>query len=240
VAESQNYAYALTKTGLVVNLYGSNELKTSLVDGSTLELKQETDYPWDGTIKLRIAKAPKSPMDIDLRIPGWTNDAVIRINGEEIPVSAEAGSYARLNGTWEKGDIIELNLPMQAQLMEANPLVEEARNQVAVKRGPIVYCIESPDLDGASIFDVAIPTDIQLEPVKDDIAGAQITFLQGEALLHSPKDWNARLYQPIDSKNNLQKINIRLIPYFAWGNRGISEMSVWMPLENSYKFSPFQ
>jgi DUF1680 family protein len=232
VAESHNYAYALSKTGLVVNLYGSNELKTSLVDGSSLELKQEADYPWDGTIKLRIAKAPRSPKDIDLRIPGWTNNAVIRINGKEIPVSAEAGSYARINRAWKKGDIIELHLPMQAQLMEANPLVEEARNQVAVKRGPIVYCIESPDLDGASIFDVAIPTDIQLNPVKDDIAGVQITFLQGEALLHSPKDWNAGLYQPIHPKNNLQKINIRLIPYFAWGNRGKSEMSVWIPVQN--------
>ena len=116
--------------------------------------------------------------------------------------------------------------------MEANPLVEEARNQVAVMRGPIVYCIESPDLDGTSIFDVVIPTDIQLKPVKVEIAGAQITFLQGEALLQSPKDWNVDLYQPINSKNNLQEINIRLIPYFAWGNRGKSEMSVWMPVKN--------
>ena len=119
---------------------------------------------------------------------------------------------------------------MPTRLMEANPLVEETRNQASVMRGPIVYCIESPDLVGTSIFDVVIPSNIQLKPVTEKIAGAQITFLQGEALLQSTKDWNATLYQPINSKNNLQKINIRLIPYFAWGNRGKSEMTVWIPL----------
>jgi DUF1680 family protein len=230
VAESQNYAYALTKTGLAVNLYGSNELKTSLKDGNSLELKQETDYPWVGNIKLSIRKASEFAFDINLRIPGWASNATIRINGEEYPVKTIAGTYATLNRIWKKGDIIELNLPMPARLMEANPLVEETRNQTAVMRGPIVYCIESPDLVGKSIFDVVIPSNIQLKPVNEKIAGAQITFLQGEALLQSPKDWNTDLYQPINSKNNLQKINIKLIPYFAWGNRGKSEMTVWIPL----------
>ncbi len=232
VAELQNYAYALRKTGLVINLYGSNELKTRLVGGGRIELKQETDYPWDGNIKLTINEAPNLPMDIDLRLPAWTSNVVIRINGEEIPVSAKAGSYARLNRAWEKGDIIELNLPMQAQLMEANPLVEETRNQVAVKRGPIVYCIESPDLDGSNIFDVIIPNDIEWKPVNDEIAGCKMTFLQGKALLQEPKDWNGELYQVINSIKKPQEINIRLIPYFAWGNRGKSEMSVWIPVKN--------
>ena len=119
---------------------------------------------------------------------------------------------------------------MPAQLMESNPLVEETRNQVAVMRGPIVYCIESPDIEDARIFDIVIPSDIQLKPIKEEIVGAQITFLEGEALLQSSKDWNMVLYQTINSKNNLENISIRLIPYFAWGNRGKSEMSVWMPV----------
>jgi DUF1680 family protein len=230
VAETQNYAYALTKTGLAVNLYGSNELKTRLLDGSSFELTQETDYPWDGNIKLNIKKAAKEPFDIDLRIPGWATNAAIRLNGKDMPVKAEAGSYAKLNRKWKKGDVIELYLPMPVQLMEANPLVEEARNQVAVMRGPIVYCIESPDLDDARIFDVVIPSDIQFEVVKGEIAGSQLTFLQGEALMQLPNDWNKGLYRPINSEDGFQKIDIKLVPYFAWGNRGKSEMSVWMPV----------
>jgi DUF1680 family protein len=228
VAETQNYAYALSKKGLVVNIYGSNRLNTTLKNGSNLELVQETDYPWDGNIRLTIVKASNKPFDIDLRIPGWAGNAQIRVNSEAYSTAIEAGSYARLNRKWKTGDTIELYLPMQVRLMEANPLVEETRNQVAVMRGPVVYCIESPDLAGSSIFDVLIPADIQLKPVTDEIEGARITFLEGKALLRSPKDWNEVLYQPIQSENDLQEINIKLIPYFAWGNRGRSEMSVWM------------
>ena len=119
---------------------------------------------------------------------------------------------------------------MTARLMEANPLVEETRNQVAVMRGPIVYCIESPDLHNARIFDVELPAAIQFTPVKEMVAGASLTFLEGQALLQGKSDWQGKLYQAVDQKITLQPINIRLIPYFAWGNRGESEMAVWMPL----------
>jgi DUF1680 family protein len=231
VAESNNYAYALTKTGIVANLYGSNKLKTNLENGSRFELKQETDYPWDGHIKLSIVEASKKPVEISLRIPGWATNAVLRINDEVVSTDVKAGAYVTCNRKWKTGDVIELNLPMPVRLMEANPLVEEARNQVAVMRGPIVYCIESQDLEGASIFDVVIPSDIQLKPVKQNLAGAQLTFLHGEALMQASKDWNEVLYQPVSAKNNLHSVTITLIPYFAWGNRGKSEMSVWMPLE---------
>ena len=230
VAETQNYAYALTKTGLVVNLYGSNVLKTNLEDGNQIELKQETDYPWDGKIRMTIQQGSKDPFDISLRIPGWADKATIQINGKESSVKTKTGSYAVLNQKWSKGDVIELNLPMEAKLMEANRLVEETRNQVAVMRGPIVYCIESPDLSEKSIFDVVIPSSISLKPVKQKVAGAEITFLTGEALLQKPGNWNSTLYKPMNSNSELSKIQIRLIPYFAWGNRGKSEMSVWMPV----------
>lgn len=231
VAETQNYAYVLSKKGLLVNLYGSNELKTKLANGNNIELKQETDYPWDGNIKINILKTSNEPFDIDLRIPGWAKNATIKINGEKAPMSAEAGTYVKLSRKWKKSDVIELDLPMPARLMEANPLVEETRNQVAVMRGPIVYCIESPDLEGSSIFDVVIPSKIQFKPVKENIAGAQITMLQGDALLQPPVDWSAELYQSVETKDDLQKLNIKLVPYFAWGNRGKSEMAVWMPVK---------
>lgn len=230
VAETHNYAYALSDNGLVVNLYGSNELKTSLPNGSSLELKQETDYPWDGKIKLSIQKTGQDPLAIDLRVPAWASQAEITVNGEKSKEKPIAGSYFSLVRQWEKGDVIELNLPMTARLMEANPLVEETRNQVAVVRGPIVYCIESSDLQDARIFDVELPAAIQFTPVIKMVKGASLTFLEGQALLQEKPDWAGKLYQEVDQKNTLKPINIRLIPYFAWGNRGESEMAVWMPL----------
>ncbi|GAA0880405.1 glycoside hydrolase family 127 protein [Algoriphagus jejuensis] len=231
VAESQNYAYALSKKGLVVNMYGSNSLKTKLLDGSEVELNQETDYPWDGAIKLKVEKASASPFAIDLRIPAWAEHAEIKVNGEKMSEKITSGSYASLNRNWKEGDVIELSLPMPVRLMEANPLIEETRNQVAVMRGPIVYCIESPDVVGARIVDVELPSDIQLQPVKEQLADADITFLRGKALLQPDRNWKDELYRPIDSKTELKEFEIRLVPYFAWGNRGKSEMSVWIPLK---------
>lgn len=62
------------------------------------------------------------------------------------------------------------------------------------------------------------------------VGGAVLTFLEGQALLQGKSDWEGKLYQAVNQKNTLQPVNIRLIPYFAWGNRGESEKAVWMPL----------
>lgn len=231
VAETHNYAYALTKTGVVVNLYGSNVLKTILANGSEIQVKQETDYPWDGKIRLTIEKAGKKPFDIGLRIPGWTNlEAIILVNGSSQEIDFQAGEYATINRKWKKGDVIELQLPMEAKLMVANRLVEETTNQVAVKRGPIVYCLESPDMHGLNIFDVIIPSDIQLKPVETQIAGAKLMAIEGDAMIKDATDCTSELYLPLDANSAMSEMTIRLIPYFAWGNRGTSEMTVWIPV----------
>lgn len=119
---------------------------------------------------------------------------------------------------------------MDVQLIESNPLVEETRNQIAVKRGPIVYCIESPDLLKRRIFDVVIPASLEMNPVELEINGTKLIALEGKALIQNSKNWNENLYRPLKTAHELEELEIRMIPYFAWGNRGKSEMSVWMPL----------
>lgn len=230
VSQVNNYAYSLTKTGVRVNLYGSNTLETELADGSEIRLSQESDYPWKGEVTLRVEKSAALPFDIAFRIPGWAESATLRVNGEELPGSTRGGQYIKLQRNWQKGDVIELVLPMDVKLMESNPLVEETRNQVAVKRGPLIYCIESPDLPGSRIFDVIFPSDIRLHPVETEIEGTKLVALEGKALFQNSGSWEGRLYRPLSSSVSLEEVEISLIPYFAWGNRGTSEMSVWMPL----------
>ena len=121
-------------------------------------------------------------------------------------------------------------LPMPVQLIEANPLVEEVRNQVAIKRGPIVYCLESVDLpDGVNITDIAIPPAIKLRNHFDEELLGGITILEGKAHVLAGSTWGEVLYRQI-SHQKPKAIDIRLIPYYAWGNRGKSEMTVWIPL----------
>ena len=118
---------------------------------------------------------------------------------------------------------------MRARLMEANPLAEEIRNQIAIKRGPIVYCLESQDLpSGVKIDDVLIPSDIKLTPKKVKIDGSDITALEGEVSVSDEADWKGTLYREVGTSKRTVKVSF--IPYYAWGNRGKGEMTVWMPL----------
>ena len=230
VSEVNNYAYSLSPSGVMVNLYGTNTLATTLANGSEIVLRQETEYPWKGEVKIRIEKSSKQPFEIGLRIPAWANSASLRVNGELQAESVKSGGYTTIDRKWRKGDVIELLLPMDIQLIESNPLVEETRNQIAVKRGPIVYCIESPDLPGHRIFDVIIPSGIQLFPLEMEISKTWVMSLEGKALLQKSSSWEGSLYRQLSSSEVLEEVKIRLIPYFAWGNRGHSEMSVWMPV----------
>ncbi|UKT65442.1 aceric acid hydrolase [Pedobacter mucosus] len=228
IAEVSDYAYSSSDKGLYFNLYGANKLSTKLSDGSNLELEELTNYPWDGNIKVAIKQSGNKAFSIFLRIPSWTHDAKISVNGKMETVKAISGSYAEINRMWKKGDVIELNLPMEAVLIEANPLVEENRNQIAVKRGPVVYCLESTDLPGKSIFNAFIPISSKFEAKEIVVDGAKMMSLVGEAKIVEPNSWKNVLYRPIDKNNN--SIPLKLVPYFAWGNRGHSEMSVWLPV----------
>lgn len=230
IAESSDYAYSISKNGLWFNLYGSNRLSTKLKDGAAVRLTEQTNYPWDGHIHIRMEQIPSKPFSLYLRIPGWCQGASVSINGEALKERLAAGSYVSIHRSWHAGDRIDLSLPMKAQLMEANPLVEATRNQVAVKRGPLVYCLESKDLSGKNILSIALPGELQLKPVMIRISGEKILALEGNGNLEKEEEWKDHLYQPIENKGP-EAVKIRLIPYFAWGNRGHTNMTVWMPLD---------
>ena len=222
IAEVADYMYCINKKGLYLNLYGGNTLKTS-----GIALREETEYPWDGKVAITIAEAPATAFSLFLRIPGWCHGASVRVNGRQVPLSPVLG-YAELHRLWKSGDVVVLELPMPAVLMEANPLVEETRGQVAVRRGPVVYCVESPDLGaGEAVASVALPSKIDLQPTPMSIGKSRMMALTGHAYLLPASD--GQLYQELPATAP-KAITIKLIPYFAWANRGASDMSVWMDL----------
>jgi DUF1680 family protein len=230
IAEVGNLAYGKDGDRLWVHLFGGNTLDTTLDGGARLKLSQETDYPWDGRVKIAVDAAPSRDVSLLLRIPGWASGASLTVNDMPWKGGAEAGSYAEVRRTWTAGDVLELSLPMPVRLMQANPLVEEARNQVAVRRGPIVYCLESTDLPpGVRVSDVVIPRGIALKPSFDPTLLRGVTVLDGRAEARPEAAWSGQLYREL-SEAPTRPIDIRLIPYYAWGNRGKSEMTVWMPL----------
>ena len=216
LCEAQEYAYAQSADTLWVNLFGQNTLATK-----DLEVEQITNYPWDGHVALTIKRA-KNLSTVMIHIPGWADGA--NIDGNQVT----AGSYVPVTRKWKKGDVITIDMPMRVRLMEANPLVEEAKNQVAVMRGPLVYCLESNDTEGIDINDIIIPAGIQFKEVPMTIDGHTFVALEGEAYGELHEKWNNdKLYQEV-SPMPMLKANIRLIPYYAWDNRGKTDMTVWM------------
>ena len=150
--------------------------------------------------------------------------STILVNGAQQTIEATAGTYATVTRTWKKGDVVTLSMPMRTRLIEANPLVEESRGQVAVQRGPIVYCLESNDLGGARIDDIAIPLNSKFTPVDMTIDGSRVKALEAEVINRSEPSWKGQLYREATAKKHTQ--TVRFIPYYAWGNRGKSEMTL--------------
>lgn len=229
IAKINGYAYSISDKSIWVNLYGSNILNTELTDGTPLKLRQETNYPWEGKIKITIEAPSKKNFSVMLRIPGWAEGASLKVNNRPINDVVKSGQYVEITRNWSAGDLIELTLPMDVQLIEANPLVEEVRGQVAIKRGPIVYCLESPDLpEDIRVSEVIIPHNIELRPHFDKDFLGGVVILEGEALVIKEGDWSNQLYRKVMTVEP-QMIKIKLIPYYAWGNRGLSHMTVWIP-----------
>jgi DUF1680 family protein len=229
IAEAASYAYSVSDKGLWVHLYGASSLSTHLKNGAVLKLSQQTDYPWDGRISLTLQTAPAAPFSVFLRIPGWSRNARVMVNGKPADANVTPGQYAVVHRSWKAGDVISLRLPMPVTQMESNPLVEETRNQVAVKRGPIVYCLESADLPkGTNLFNIVLPAQAKLQPVPMKIDNSSLVGLTGTALLRKDTGWENTLYREA-AVNDTHPVRVTFIPYYAWGNRGVSDMTVWVP-----------
>jgi DUF1680 family protein len=229
IAEVSQYAYSLSEKGVFFNLYGGNTFNTTLKN-SPLKLTQTTDYPWDGKVNVLVESAPKESFSMFFRIPGWCSGASISVNGRIQNVQLIPETYAEVKSNWKAGDRIELLLPMPVVLLESNPMVEETRNQVAVKRGPVVYCHESVDLPkDRTIFDIAIGVKNNLITVPVMIENSAVTMLKGNAFLVNRDSWQNKLYREVKNPAP-DTIPVRLIPYYAWGNRGHTDMTVWIPL----------
>jgi DUF1680 family protein len=220
------YIYATVSDTLYIKLFAKN---TAVIDiqGSRVEINQDTDYPWDGKIDIALDPETEKEFTVLLRIPGWArNEAIpgglysfyeqdsskvqISVNGENINTSLTKG-YAIIQRNWKKGDVISMVLPMNPRKLIADERIIEDRDRVAVQRGPIVYCTEGVDNDN-DILTLTYDKDMMLESVYES------TLLDGIQVIST----QTRKSDDEESRE------VKLIPYFLWNNRGPSEMQVWL------------
>lgn len=229
IALLHNWIYSISDEGLWAHLYGSSSVTTTLADGAEIALTQETEYPWDDVVRITIDAAPAHEVALMLRIPAWCDAAGLRVNGDACEAPLTPGSYIEQKRVWQTGDVIELSLPMRPRMIKAHPKAEEIRNHVAVMRGPIVYCLEGMDLpDGVSILDVYAPDDMRLRASQEDDLLGGVVAIKGVARHITERNGSTALYLEAGNEREAD-LDVTMIPYYAWNNRGIDEMTVWLP-----------
>lgn len=225
VASIGSYMYGISPDELAIHLYGESTARLA-VGGSSVTLTQRTDYPWDGRIAISVVLEAPTDFRLALRIPGWCRGAELSIDGEAIDAAAiEDKGYLRINRTWQGGETILLNLPMDIRALHANPAVKQDLGRVALARGPMIYCAEEvdnqPDLNG-----LLVPADLGNADIGPADRLARAVAINIKAKRERWKDWQGRLYDT--EPPTLEDVTARFVPYHLWDNRDPGEMLVWM------------
>jgi DUF1680 family protein len=230
-----NYIYASSGNAVWVNLFVGSNTSIPLKKGS-VQIAQQTNYPWDGTVNIKVTPSAKTNFPLHVRIPGWAgNEPVpgttyqyknkadstitLKLNGKPVKYTL-ANGYAVINNQWKKGDIVTLNLPMPVRRIIAIDSVKANKNRIALQRGPLVYCIEQPD-NGNNIQNFVVPDDAAFSTAYDK------NMLEGVVVLKT----SVPVISPTADGEGIKTENatITAIPYYSWANRGKSEMQVWLP-----------
>ena len=211
--------YSKTKNTVYVNLYASNEA-TIVLENNTVHISQQTNYPWEGHVAITLNSEKASEFTVKLRVPNWAKNEVIpsnlyqyieksskntniSINGKPVAIE-EIDGYFSITKTWNKGETITLDFPMEVKKVVSNANVIENKNKIALEYGPLVYAIE--EIDNKIDFDaITINSSDVFEIKKDTILGGI---------------------------NTLENNKLKAIPYYAWSNRDVGKMKVWIPKEN--------
>ncbi|HYC71259.1 MAG TPA: beta-L-arabinofuranosidase domain-containing protein [Opitutaceae bacterium] len=217
LASLTGYFYAVKDDALYVNLFAESE-GTVTVKGVPVRIRQETDYPWSGAV--RIVVTPERPVAFDLwvRLPGWAAERPVpsdlyayrassgssfRAMPPDGATSRSAQGYHVVRSRWKAGDALTVEFGLPIREVVGHPAVEATRGQVAFERGPVVYCVEAVEQPLPAAWPAQAKTEVM--PVR------------------SLGRWPALRVTGADGSS------VAAIPYFAWNNRGLAKMTVWLP-----------
>ncbi len=223
-----SYIASTSEDGCWLHLYVSGHIRTT-VPGGALSMRISSDYPWDGIVRVTIEEAPAGDTSLHLRIPGWCHGATVRVNGDpqETPRS---GTYLRLERSWRRADLVELDLPMPVRTVMSHPHVLANVGRVALMRGPLVYCLEGVDHPGVDVWDLALAHGNAISVSKEPDLLEGVVALRGEALLMDSAAADQPLYLTATTSDGARRphVSFTAIPYYAWANREAGPMQVWM------------
>jgi DUF1680 family protein len=231
-ASLEHYFATVGAPGIQIHQYAPMEIGFSSPAGDRVALSIATEYPWQGHIHLTVKETGGAPWQLSLRRPEWCQTATLAVNGERVQQPTLQKGYFMLERAWRAGDSIDLDLAVEPVLVEPNPRVDAARGCLAIQRGPLVYCLESWDqATPGGLLDVELDSGAPLQSYwRGDLLGGVMVVEAGGYVLDLG-EWQGRLYKPQGEPAHISRRPVRLtaIPYYAWGNRGIGSMRVWIP-----------
>ncbi len=213
--------------GIQIHHYASAELGCDLASGQCVKLNLTTEYPWQGQIRLEVLESGQAPWALSLRIPEWSQNPTLSINGKTIKEWCLEKGYLVLERTWQAGDVIQLELGMEPVLVAPNPRLDAIRGCLAIQRGPIVYCLEDIDQEvKGGLLDVEIDKNRPLINRWDGDLLNGVMVVEAEGQFRDIEAWHGHLYRPapFPIQDSTHPARLIAIPYYAWGNRGIGSM----------------
>ena len=236
------YIYGVRDNDLYVNLYAANTATLAL-GGKSVTIQQDTNYPWDGDIAIKVLQNKAKAFNMMVRIPGWVQSRVvpsdlyaynddifstyeITVNGQKVDSELENG-YMVINRNWKKGDVVRIHFDMPVRTVVASPRVSDDRGRVAVERGPLVYCTEWADNEGIDPHHLLLSR----KPQFDVLPTYGIENKEGNGQTFNVTAISAQIQEAsISNEGKLaaKDVTIKLIPYYAWNHRGAGKMDVWL------------
>ncbi|MCC7155904.1 MAG: glycoside hydrolase family 127 protein [Bryobacterales bacterium] len=241
------YVYAQRGGGLWVNLYMASTASVKLDNGRSVNIVQETRYPWEGQIRLKLDPDEAASWTLNLRIPGWARNqpvpsrlyrfeggdsgqVTLKVNGAPAALEMNAG-YAAITRRWKAGDVVDLNLPMPVRRVGAAAEVVADRGRIALQRGPIVYAAEWPEFPDGRVRNLVLPAGAPLTAEFRPNLLNGVMVVRSRAIALAYDEHGAAGKKPVE---------FTAIPYYAWANRGRGQMVVWIPAsEASARPAPF-
>jgi DUF1680 family protein len=224
VASASGYFLSAREDGLAIHLYGGIEATVAIGD-QKVRIRETSDYPWSGDIRIAVDPETPAAFDLKLRVPGWTKGATVAVNGAPVAPDLVRG-YATIRRIWNTGDVVSLGLPMPAERLYAHPRVRMDVGRVALRRGPLIYCVEEADNPGDPVQTLALPRSASIEAKwREDLFGGVMT-LTASAKRLAPGDSDRALYSTTPPAT--REAQLTALPYYLWANREPGSMQVWI------------
>jgi len=225
IASVGGYFCSESKDAIALHLYGGISA-TLEVGGRKVKIKEQSNYPWSGAVRVSVDPDSEGEFVLKLRIPGWAKRPTASVNGVQVDVAAARNGYLDIRRVWRQGDTVALDLPMAPERIYAHPFVRMDVGRVALKRGPLVYCLEEADNPGHRMQVLQLPRASALKTAaRTDLLGGIVTIVvDGDAL--ESADWENDLYRATAPRETCTSLTA--IPYYLWNNRQKGSMTVWI------------